>query len=164
MIKLPPLAEPQAGQRCFMGWVNYYGLAVVVVILIPNVIFVFFNKNGFENLWHNKFVEIAEQAGRFSCFAFMIFNIPKTWFGFWFKDALIVYLVANGVLVTAYCVIWAVCFKKDCIFCALALSGLPSVMFIADGIILLSVPLTVAGAIFAPCHILLSYKNADGRK
>lgn len=97
----------------------------MVVILIPNVIFAVYNKNGFENLCHNKFVEIAEQTGRFSCFAFMIFNIPKTWFGFWFKDALIVYLVVNGVLVTAYCVIWAVCFKKNGIFRVLALSVLP---------------------------------------
>ena len=59
-----------------MKWINVYGLVMIAVIMIPNIAFAVRCRDGFENLWQNRFVEIAEQAGRFSCFALMIFNIP----------------------------------------------------------------------------------------
>lgn len=74
-----------------MGWFNYYGLAVMAVIMIPNIIYAVKHKNG-ESTYHNKAVELLEQIGRYGCFAFMIFNIPHTYFNFWFNYALIVYL------------------------------------------------------------------------
>lgn len=59
-----------------MQFINIYGLIFVVVIMIPNIIFAVKCKDGFQNNWNNKFVEIIEQVGRFGCFAFMILNIP----------------------------------------------------------------------------------------
>lgn len=49
--------------------------------MIPNIVFAMKCKDGFENKWENKAVEIIEQIGRFGCFTFMIFNIPNTYFG-----------------------------------------------------------------------------------
>ena len=40
-------------------------------------------KDGFDNKWNNKYVEVTEQVGRLGCFGFMIINIPGTWFGRW---------------------------------------------------------------------------------
>lgn len=142
-----------------MDWFNIYGLFIIATIMIPNIIFAIKCKDGFVNYWHNKVVETLEQIGRFGCFGLMIINIPGTYFGFWFENALPVYLATNAVLVITYCVIWCICFKTNSVFRALALSIIPSFIFMFSGVALLSVPLIISAAIFAPCHILLSYKN-----
>lgn len=143
-----------------MQWFNVWGLVFVTVIMIPNIIFAAKCKDGFENKWHNKTVEVFEQIGRFGCFGFMIINIPKTYFGWLFDGAFYLYLAVDAVLVCAYCVIWAVCFKKNSVFRSLALSILPSVLFLFSGVMMRSVLLTVAAVIFSPCHIAISYMNA----
>lgn len=143
-----------------MGQINIFGLVFMIIIMIPNVIFALKCKDGFENRWENKLVEVLEQIGRYGCFAFMVINIPKTWFGWASDEAFALYLIVDAVLVTAYCVIWAVCFKKNSVFRALSLSIIPSVIFLFSGIMSRSVLLMISAVIFAPCHILISYKNA----
>ena len=143
-----------------MGWFNVFGLIFIVVIMIPNVVFAIKRKDGFDNKWDNKFVEFIEQAGRFGCFGFMIFNIPGTWFGWWSDEAFALYLVVDGIFVMLYCAIWIICFKKNSVFRALALSVIPSALFLFSGIISRSVLLTVASVLFAPSHIAISYRNA----
>ncbi len=143
-----------------MEWLNVFGLVMVAVIMIPNMLFAMKCKDGFVNKWNNKSVETVEQIGRFGCFGFMIINIPGTWFGWWSDEAFAVYLVVDAVLVTLYCVIWAVCFRKSSVFRALALSIIPSVLFLFSGIMSRSILLTIAAVLFAPSHILISYQNA----
>ena len=143
-----------------MEWLNVFGLVMVAVIMIPNILFALKCKDGFVNKWNNKSVETVEQIGRFGCFGFMIINIPGTWFGWWSDEAFAVYLVVDAVLVTLYCVIWAVCFRKSSVFRALALSIIPSVLFLFSGIMSRSILLTIAALLFAPSHIMLSYQNA----
>ena len=136
-----------------MGWFNVFGLIFIVVIMIPNVVFAIKRKDGFDNKWDNKFVEFIEQAGRFGCFGFMIF-------GWWSDEAFALYLIVDGILVMLYCAIWIICFKKNSVFRALALSVIPSALFLFSGIISRSVLLTVASVLFAPSHIAISYRNA----
>lgn len=143
-----------------MEWLNVFGLVMAAVIMIPNILFAMKCKDGFVNKWNNKSVETVEQIGRFGCFRFMIINIPGTWFGWWSDEAFAVYLVVDAVLVTLYCVIWAVCFRKSSVFRALALSIIPSVLFLFSGIMSRSILLTIAAVLFAPSHILISYQNA----
>lgn len=143
-----------------MEWLNVFGLVMVAVIMIPNILFAMKCKGGFVNKWNNKSVETVEQIGRFGCFGFMVINIPGTWFGWWSDEAFAVYLVVDAVLVTLYCVIWAVCFRKSSVFRALALSIIPSVLFLFSGIMSRSILLTIAALLFAPSHILISYQNA----
>lgn len=141
-----------------MGWFNPYGLAVIILIMIPNVVFAVKNKDGFVNVWSNKTVEILEQVGRFGCFGTMIINIPGTVKGFSSEELFTAYLIVNSVLTLAYCLIWIIFFRRSCLFRALALSILPSVIFLFCGIVSRSVLLTTAALIFAPTHILISYK------
>ena len=143
-----------------MAWFNPYGLVFITLIMIPNIIFAIKYRDGFENLWSNKAVEILEQIGRYGCFGTMIFNIPFTAFGFTSDEAFAVYLIADTVLIVAYCLIWIVCFRKNGTFRALALSIIPSVLFLFSGIMSRSILLIISAVIFAPCHILISYKNA----
>ena len=56
--------------------------------------------------------------------------------------------------------IWVVCFRKNTVFKALALSIIPSVVFLFSGIMCRSVLLILSAVLFAPTHILISYKNA----
>lgn len=132
----------------------------MAVIMIPNIIFAIKCKDGFDNKWKNKHIEVLEQIGRFGCFGFMIIYIPNTWFGWQSDEAFAVYLIADAVLIIVYCVIWAVCFKKNSMFRALSLSIIPSAIFLLSGILSRSVLLILLAVIFAPCHILISYKNA----
>ena len=143
-----------------MGWINIFGLVFMVIIMIPNVVFALKCRDGFENRQKNKIIEVLEQVGRYGCFAFMLINIPGTWFGWASDEAFALYLIVDAVLVTAYCVIWAVCFKKNSVFRALSLSVIPSVIFLFSGIMSRSVLLMISAIVFAPCHILISYKNA----
>lgn len=143
-----------------MNWFNIYGLIFIVIIMIPNIVFALKCKDGFVNKYNNKFVELFEQIGRFGSFIFMILNIPKTYFGFYFNNGLILYLIVDSILVALYCLIWAICFKKPSVFRALALSIIPSILFLYSGVMIRSILLIIFSLIFAPCHILISYKNA----
>ena len=81
-----------------MGWFNYYGLAVMAAIMIPNVVYAVTHKGEAPEAYRNRAAIIAEQIGRYGCFVFMIFNVPYTYFNFWFGCALTVYLSVNGGL------------------------------------------------------------------
>lgn len=142
-----------------MGWFNYYGLAVMAVIMIPNVVYAVTHKGEAPEAYRNRAAIIAEQIGRYGCFVFMIFNVPYTYFNFWFGCALTVYLSVNGGLCAAYLIFWIVCRKQDGKLKALSLSVIPSCIFLFSGIVLANLPLLVCAVVFAVCHILISYKN-----
>ena len=144
-----------------MEWFNIFGLVFIIVIMIPNIVFAVKYKEGFENRWNNKAIGIIEQIGRFGCFGFMIFNVPGTWFGWWSNDAFVIYLIIDALLITFYCAIWVICWKKNNIFRALALSIIPSVVFIFSGIMSRSILLIITSILFAPSHIMVSYKNVE---
>lgn len=143
-----------------MRWINIFGTAFIMIIMVPNIIYALKCKEGFENKWNNKGVEMIEQIGRFGCFGFMVINIPGTWFGWWSDKAFAMYLIVNSILILLYCLIWFIYFRKNTVFKAVALSVIPSVIFLFSGIMSRSVLLIVASLLFAPAHILISYKNA----
>ena len=147
-----------------MEWFNPFGLVFITIIMIPNVVFAIRCKDGFTNNYRSKTVELVEQIGRFGCFGFMIFNIPGTWSGWASNESFALYLILDTLLVTLYCVLWIVCWKKKGIFKALALSIIPSTVFLISGIMSRSILLTVAALLFAPAHIFISYQNAKGEK
>lgn len=144
-----------------MEWFNLFGLVFVAIIMIPNIVYAIKCKDGFLNKWSNKAVETLEQIGRFGSVAFMVVNIPGTFFGWWSDEAFALYLIVNSVLAIVYCALWIVLFKKNNKFRAMSLSVIPSVIFIFSGILSRSVLLTVSALLFASAHILISYKNAD---
>ena len=145
-----------------MEWFNPFGLVFITIIMIPNVVFAIRCKDGFANSYRSKTVELVEQIGRSGCFGFMIFNVPGTWFGWWSDEVFAVYLIVNALLIVLYCVLWIVCWKKNVVFKALALSIIPSVVFLFSGIMSRSILLILAALLFAPAHIFISYQNAKG--
>ena len=143
-----------------MEWFNVFGLVFIVVIMFPNIVFAVRCKDDFDNKWNNKVIEMIEQIGRFGCIGFMIFNVPGTWFGWWSNEAFAIYLIIDFLLISLYCAIWFIFWKKNNVFRALALSIIPSVIFLFSGIMSRSILLIFATILFAPAHILISYKNA----
>lgn len=91
----------------------------------------------------------------------MTFNIPYTYFNFWFGSALTVYLTVNGLLLLAYLIFWIVFWKGNGKLRALALSVTPSLIFLFSGIILANIPLIAFALLFGVNHIFLSCNNAD---
>ena len=131
----------------------------MAIIMIPNIISALTSKTAYENRVRAKQFEITEQIGRYGCFAFMIFNIPYTYFNFWFANSLAVYLSVNGALCLTYLIFWIVCWNRNGKLKALTLSIIPSIIFLFDGIVLANIPLIVCAVIFAVSHIYISCKN-----
>ncbi|MDE5788837.1 MAG: hypothetical protein K2H78_00280 [Clostridia bacterium] len=142
-----------------MDWFNYYGIAIMAVIMIPNIIYAVKRKGSFENTYKNKRLNIAEQIGRYACFVLMIFNIPYSYFNFWFAHALTVYLSVNGALCLAYIIFWIICWNRNDKLKALSLSILPTCIFLFSSVMLAYIPLIVFAVLFGVCHITISLKS-----
>ena len=95
----------------YMDWLNIYGLVIMIIIMIPNIVFAMREKN-FESKYNNKLIEVIEQIGRFGSMFLMIFNISFLNYGYWFSKAKKVYMILVGVLALAYCLTWVLYFKK----------------------------------------------------
>ena len=139
-------------------WFNYYGLIIMSLMMIPNIIFaITHNDNQPQD---NKTIEAFEQVGRYGCFALMIFNIPFVCSGFYFESAELVYLVTNGILICSYLLIWIICWNRHMKFRSYALSILPTAIFVFSSIILGYYLLLLFSIIFGICHIYISVKNS----
>lgn len=145
-------------------WFNYYGLSIIVFIMLPNIVFAIKSKDGFSNEGIKKTYIIIEAIGRYGCMALMIINIPYTYYAFFNEDYLsavtIAYISVNFTLVLAYLIVWFVMRKNNTLLRAVLLSGLPSAIFVFSAIILLNAPLFVFACLFAVGHITISIKNA----
>lgn len=142
-----------------MEWFNLYGLIIVIVILIPNIIYAIKTKGKSEGKYKGK-MEIIEQIGRYGSMAFMIFNIPYTYFGWWAENTYKIYLIIDFELVILYCLLWIILWNKESMFKALSLSIIPSLIFVSSAVLIRSIPLFIFAVMFAFAHIYMSYQNA----
>lgn len=147
-----------------MQWFNFIGLIFVAVILIPNIIFAVKNRDGFQNFYNNKIVETLEQVGRFGCFIFMFITPPFLNMGFKSDGIRTAYIITGSVLAVMYCLGWIVFRNENSVRKSLTLSIIPSILFLESGLLSLNFPLIILSIVFAPCHILISYKNAKAQE
>lgn len=127
----------------------------VVLLILPNIIFAFTFK-GRQNRQVNNSLIIFEQIGRYGAMFFMIFNIPYTFWGFYFNHGQIIYIAFNSVLIFFYYLFWIIFWKKDCLTKSLLLSIIPSVIFLFSGIVISNIPLIIFSIIFSIFHIWIS--------
>ena len=142
-----------------MEWLNIYGIAIVALIMLPNIILAKTNPEAFLNPWKNKAVEIIEQVGRFACMGFIVFNIPSLCFALPLDKLLPLYLAVNGVLLLLYSIGWVIFRRSDSVAKAVWLSAVPTAIFLFSGLCILSLPLILSSVIFGIGHITLSVKN-----
>lgn len=69
-------------------------------------------------------------------------------------------MAVNGGLLILYYLFWLLLRKKASVVKAWALSGIPTVMFLLDSLLLGDVPLLVISVLFGIGHVTLSVKNA----
>lgn len=137
---------------------NVYGLIIMAIVMIPNIIFVIKEKN-FESKYNNKAVEIIEQIGRFGSIGLMIFNISLLEFGYWFNNGKIVYMALTGVLAVLYCFVWFLYFRKSTMEKAMSLAIIPTIIFLFSGIVQGKVLLIITAILFGIGHIIITYNN-----
>ena len=141
-----------------MQWLNIFGLILVVLILVPNIIYAFKFRDQ-QNKCTNKIMNIIEQVGRYGCMFLMIFNIGIAEFGFASKAMFLVYLIGNATLLISYWIIWILYFKKQTYWEQLALAIIPTCLFLLSGITIQHYLLVIWSVIFGIGHIFVTNKN-----
>lgn len=139
--------------------INIFGLIVMMVIMIPNIIFAVKEKE-LVNKYHNKVIEVIEQVVRYSCMFLMVFNISLSEAANWFTYNNKIYMIIIGGLCLLYCFIFILYFKNKTLFIALALAILPTIIFLISGIFLSNVLLIITAVLFGMGHITITYHNS----
>ncbi|MBO4911026.1 MAG: hypothetical protein J5476_17290 [Lachnospiraceae bacterium] len=137
---------------------NIFGLIIVLLILVPNIIYAIRVKDQ-ENKCQNKIMNILEQIGRYGCMFLMAFNIGIAEFGFKSVGMVLAYLFGNAILLVSYWVIWILYFRKPEYPKQISLAVIPTIIFILSGITTLHVLLIVFGIIFGLGHIYVTRQN-----
>lgn len=141
-----------------MNWINIFGLMIVILILIPNLIYSCKNKK-IQNQCTHRLMNILEQTGRYSSMFFMVFPIGLPQYGFHSASGFTIWLVCIAVFLMLYWIFWGFYFRKGSLYFAMPLAVIPSVIFILSGFLLHNWPLVLAGLIFSVGHIFVTYQN-----
>ena len=78
-----------------MNWISWFGLGIVLLLLIPNAVYAAANKNT-QPPRTSRILGLAEQAGRYGCMFLMIFHAGLTEFGFASAEGFIA-LLEHGI-------------------------------------------------------------------
>ena len=108
------------------GWINVFGTIIVVTMLIPNIIYGIKNKS-VENKYKNNLVNVLEQIGRYVSLMLTIFPIGIS--GFKSAGYMLVYLIANVILLLLYLIIWICYFKSKSLLKTITLAIIPTIIF-----------------------------------
>ena len=141
------------------GWINIFGAAVVVLLLIPNVIYAVKNK-GEQNRCYNRAMVLLEQVGRYACIVLMWLPLLVWKFGFRSVPEMLLYFVGNGALLLAYWLVFARYMKEKTARRAMALAVIPACIFLLSGLLLRHWLLVGFGLLFAVGHIYVTRINA----
>lgn len=142
------------------GWINVFGAAIVLLMMIPNIIYAIRNRGG-KNQCTNRLMNVLEQIGRYACIILMWLPLLVRKFAFLSVFEMILYLIGNGCLLAAYWIIFACYLKKKTGKRALALAVLPTCIFLLSGLLLRHWLLAAAALLFGVGHIYVTRKNVS---
>ena len=137
---------------------NLYGIIMMFLVMIPNIIY--FQKN--KNIEAKKFnkgtsLEISENILRYGMIIFFIINTGLFEYGFAGKYAVITWIISAIVMTAIYYVCWYGYFKNKSYKLEMLLSSVPSVLFIFTGIMMRRYAALVLAVLFAAVHIYATY-------
>ena len=141
-----------------IGWLNIFGLILVILLLIPNIVYAIKVKDQ-KNLCTNKFMNILEQIGRYACMFLMVFNIGIAEFGFGSVVAFLIYGIGNVLLMLSYWIVWTMYFHKPSFGKQITLAILPTCLFLLNGVTMRHYLLILFGLVFGVGHVYVTYKN-----
>ena len=142
-----------------IGWLNIFGLIIIILILIPNIIYAFTKGKGQKNKCTNTVMNILEQIGRYGSMFFMVVNVGVPEFGFSDLGLFFVYLFGNPALILLYWVVWVLYFIKPRFREQIALAVIPTAIFLLCGITLGHILLIVFAVIFGIAHVYVTTNN-----
>ena len=140
------------------GWMNVFGLIIIVLFLIPNIIYKFKVKN-YQKLNTNKFMKVLEQIGQYGCMFLMVFDFGMGELGFDSIEALLVYLFGNIILLILYWILWILYFIREAYWKKITLAVIGTCLFLLSGITMTYTLLIILGIIFGIGHIYIASKN-----
>lgn len=140
------------------GWINLFGVAVVIFLMIPNIVYATRNKDE-KNRCTNKYMNIMEQICRYSCIVLMWFPFLVWEFKFNNIFEMLLYIVGNCLLLVIYWSVFAQYLKEKSVNRALVLAILPTCIFLLSGLLLRHWLLVCFAFIFAVGHIYVTKKN-----
>lgn len=139
------------------GWINLCGAAIVILIMIPNILYAVKQKPAKMEKALPPYLSICEQIGRYGCIVLMWLPLFVWKFGFKSVEALVVYLVANVVLLLGYYFIWPRYAKSKALPTAMALAVIPTIIFLLSGMLLNHWALVASAALFGLSHCRITY-------
>ena len=151
------------------GWINFVGAVIVLLMLVPNIIYAVNNKDE-KNRCTNRFMNIIEQIGRYSCIVLMWMPLLIWKFGFKSVFEMVLYVIGNLLLLIAYYIVFAIYMRKKSagladnmgknnVGLAMALAIIPSFIFIFSGSLLRHWLLLGFAVLFAIGHIYVTWQN-----
>ena len=144
------------------GWINLFGVIIVILLIIPNIVYAIKNRNE-KNCCTNRLMDVLEQIGRYACTVLMWLPLLVWKFGFASVFAMVLYLFGNGSLLTAYWVLFARYLKVKNAGLALSLAIIPACIFLLSGLLLRHWLLAGFAILFAIAHIYVTRQNAVSR-
>ena len=131
-----------------MNWISWFGLGIVLLLLIPNAVYAAANKN-----------TQPLRTSRYGCMFLMIFHAGLTEFGFASAEGFIAWLAGTGALLVLYWVFWLLYFRAAKPRYALPLAVLPCLIFLLNGLFLRHWLLVFFSVLFAAAHIAITWQN-----
>ncbi len=147
-----------------MNWLNAFGFLIVALLIVPNMLYFYRNKNKpMVNKCRNKVILVAEQIGRYGTMALMIFPFGIGEFSLPSDENFAIYLMINAVLLLLYWIAWYFYMRSNKAVLAIILAVIPSIIFVLNGVLLRHGLLILFGVIFAVSHIYITYQNTQGK-
>lgn len=139
------------------GWINLFGAGIVMLMMIPNVIYGAKQTQSRSEQEIPKYLSICEQIGRYGCIILMWLPLFVWKFGFERTEELLIYLIANGLLLLVYDLFWAAYARERTLARAMALAVIPTVVFLLSGVLLKHWTLVIFAALFGAAHCKITY-------
>ena len=143
-----------------LNWINFFGLVIVVLMLIPNILYAIKFKGQEIKCKCCRSMYILEQVGRYGSMFLMAFNIGIAEFGFASYTHFSIYAIANIILLVAYWFVYALYFYRQGNWKRIALAIIPSCIFLIDGLLLRHYLLVCFAIIFALSHLCITLKDS----
>lgn len=141
-----------------MDWLHVFGLVIVVLLLIPNIIYFNITKNSIATAkCTNKFMNILEQLGRYACVFFMVVNLGFYELGFKSNESFSLWFIMTGIFIVLYWLGWIIYYRYKRLNTAMFLAIVPGIIFLETGISMSNYLLTISSVVFLISHIYVTY-------
>lgn len=145
-----------AGKVGSIGWISVFGLIIVVLLLLPNIIYAVSHKRT-GHKGGNRVLRILEQAGCYASVFLMIFNIGILGAGFSSFGTFLLCGAGNIVLLLAYWLVWMLYFIRPAFWKSMLLAVLPAAVFVLSAVTMRHWLLLLSGLVFGITHCWITY-------